>query len=249
MSTMAGILLLGETLRKSGCELLAFDDVDGVDSIRQPDLLEHDRHLLPVRRHPRVELDHDPPHPLAAPRRMPVKRRCCQSPRRVQFAVAENLIHQVFIPRPPYRQEPVAPAPQDAASPFHRSAANRCERLGRIRCSIVPVSTSNVRASFRPDRAMRAMRSTTRRNPAPRLPPSDVRGSAAPMTASPCRLFPTRDWPAPASPSSPSSPAAIAACMRCSARRSRRATASGSMPSRPSSSTLPDAANRSRPVP
>jgi hypothetical protein len=36
--------------------------------------------------------------------------------RAAYFAVAENLIHQVFIPPPLYRLEPVAPPPQPGVS-------------------------------------------------------------------------------------------------------------------------------------
>src|SRR4030042_1939023 len=90
------------------------------------------------------------------------------------------------------------------------SAARQRERLGRIRCLIVPISMINGRAPLRPDRASPVMRSTTRRNPGPRLRHSDARGSAAPMMASPCRPFPTPASPARASPSSLSRPAAAA---------------------------------------
>jgi len=48
-STMTGILLLGLRLRKSGLVLVAVLDVDHVDVVRQPDLLEHNRGLVAVR--------------------------------------------------------------------------------------------------------------------------------------------------------------------------------------------------------
>ena len=83
-------------------------------TVRETDLLEHDRDLLPVRRRPRIKLDHRPLSIYAARavrQRMAAKARLVKAMRGVSahsFAVAENLIHQVFIPRPPYRPEPVA---------------------------------------------------------------------------------------------------------------------------------------------
>src|SRR5262249_44312834 len=51
--------------QEGGIELLVFQDIEGVSTVGQTDLLEHDRDLLPVRRHPSVKLDHCPPLPIS----------------------------------------------------------------------------------------------------------------------------------------------------------------------------------------
>jgi hypothetical protein len=53
-----GDLVVGRNLEEGGLELLVLAKVDGMDAVREPDFLQHDRHFQAVRRGPGVKLDH-----------------------------------------------------------------------------------------------------------------------------------------------------------------------------------------------
>ena len=57
-STIAGILLFGLIARKSGVNWSAGPDVDGMDIVGEPDLLEHDGRFAPVGCRRGIEFDH-----------------------------------------------------------------------------------------------------------------------------------------------------------------------------------------------
>src|SRR5262249_61540862 len=92
----------------------------------------------------------------------------CQRPR---FAPATKSIHALFIARPPYRQEPVAPAPQPKASgsAHERRESRRAPREGSmLNCAHLENRRTGTAASP-PNLAPYAIYSTP--HPPPPLPP------------------------------------------------------------------------------
>jgi hypothetical protein len=55
-----GDLVVGRDLEERRLELIALGDVDGMNAVWEPDLLQHDRRLPTVRCRPGVKLDHGP---------------------------------------------------------------------------------------------------------------------------------------------------------------------------------------------